>query len=211
MSKHNLIFDFDGVLADTLIPISKAYKAEFDDQRTIEEIQQEIFVAHHKEAFLARSHAKNDPQELKEKLSFIKKMNKRLIDFDFEMFTMMFAEMQKIPNARFAIVSSATEKMIQSKILECGVKFDLILGCDTSLSKVEKIQMVLDKWEIQPEDSYYITDTISDVIELKDFVGINRIIGASWGWHGFELLKTVLPEHQIMNEPFEIHRIIDND
>jgi phosphoglycolate phosphatase-like HAD superfamily hydrolase len=211
MSKYNLIFDFDGVLADTLIPISKAYKEIFDSPKSIEEIQQEIFINYTKNSLTANIHAENDPKKIKEEKEWIQNINAKLTEIGFEMFATVFDEMKNIPEARFAIVSSSTEKMIRSNIINRGIKFDLILGCDTSLSKQEKVQMVLDKWEIPAEESYYITDTISDVIELRDMMGIDRIIGCSWGWHGFELLRTVLPIEQIMDEPFEIHRIIDND
>lgn len=211
MSKYNLIFDFNGVLADTLVTASKAYKEIFDSPKSIEEIQQEIFIGHHKEAFLAKIHSKNDPVEIKERTNFIHSTNAKMSEIGFGMFHAMFDEMRNIPEARFAIVSTATEKMIRNAVVNCGIKFDMILGCDTSLSKEVKVQMVLDMWEIPAEESYYITDTVSDVIELQDMLGINRIIGCSWGWHGFEMLKTVLPIEQIMDEPYEIHRIIDND
>ena len=211
MSKYNLIFDFDGVLADTLIPISKAYKELFNSPKSLEEIQSEFFLDYMKSTSSANLHSENDPKKIKEELTWIKNINEKMTEIGFEMFPAMFDEMKNIPEARFAIVSTATEKLIRANIINRGIKFDLVLGCDTSLSKVEKVQMVLDKWEIPAEEAYYFTDTVSDVLELKELLNPERIIGASWGWHGFELLKTVLPAHQIMDEPFEIHRIIDND
>jgi FMN phosphatase YigB (HAD superfamily) len=211
MSKYNLIFDFDGVLADTLIPISKAYKEINDSPKSIEEIQKEVFSEYMKNTTTADIHAENNPKRIKEELAWIKNINIKMSEIGFEMFLGMFEEMKKIPEARFAIVSSASEKLIRSSVVDCGIKFDLILGCDTSLSKQLKVQMVLDKWQIPAEESFYITDTISDVVELQGIFGVERIAGAAWGWHGFDLLKTVLPTDQIMDEPFEIHRIIGND
>ena len=36
------------------------------------------------------------------------------------------------------------------------------------------------------------------VLELQDFVGIDRIIGCSWGYQGYNKLKKHLPNHQIL-------------
>jgi len=59
--------------------------------------------------------------------------------------------------------------------------FDDILGSDFMLSKTEKILYVIQKYSVKPQDIYYIGDTTGDIKEGKQ-AGI-KTVGVTWGWH----------------------------
>lgn len=65
--------------------------------------------------------------------------------------------------------------------------FSDILGADTHTSKVIKLQSLLDKYEVNPQNSVFITDTLGDILESNK-VGI-RSIGVLWGLHDKETLE----------------------
>lgn len=87
------------------------------------------------------------------------------------------------------IVSSAFESSIRDFLDRDNLTrhFSDILGADTHTSKVVKLQSLLDKYEIDPQDSIFITDTLGDILE-SNTVQI-RSIGVLWGLHDRETLE----------------------
>jgi phosphoglycolate phosphatase len=59
--------------------------------------------------------------------------------------------------------------------------FDDILGSDFMLSKTEKILHIIQKYNVKPENIFYIGDTTGDIKEGKK-AGI-KTVGVTWGWH----------------------------
>jgi hypothetical protein len=53
----------------------------------------------------------------------------------------------------------------------------------------------------------YITDTLSDVIELEDYLGLDNIYGVSWGVHSADILSTKLPDKNILHNFTDLHKI----
>jgi HAD superfamily hydrolase (TIGR01549 family) len=107
---------------------------------------------------------------------------------------------KELRNCRFAIVSSGSELYVKHFASQFGIKFDETLTIEDSLSKEEKVEQVCRNWNIDIKDSYYITDTVSDVLELREIMNPNRIFGCAWGWSGLERLRQVLPDNQIFVE-----------
>src|SRR3989344_1781089 len=62
--------------------------------------------------------------------------------------------------------------------------FEEVLGADVHVSKVKKIQMVLDKYGARPEDCVFITDTVGDLLEAQH-KGIAALV-VTWGFHSLE-------------------------
>ncbi len=75
--------------------------------------------------------------------------------------------------------------------------FDDILGSDFMFSKKEKILHVIQKYHATLEDIYYIGDTTGDIKEGKE-AGV-KTVGVTWGWHSKELMASSRPDHLFDN------------
>lgn len=70
--------------------------------------------------------------------------------------------------------------------------FQDILGADTHKSKVVKLNILLEKYAVKPENAVFITDTLGDILEAHE-VNI-KSIGVTWGLHNTETLMRGKPE-----------------
>jgi phosphoglycolate phosphatase len=71
--------------------------------------------------------------------------------------------------------------------------FDDILGSDFMYSKKEKILYVIRKYSVTLQDIYYIGDTTGDIKEGKE-AGV-KTVGVTWGWHSKALLAASRPDY----------------
>lgn len=104
---------------------------------------------------------------------------------------------------RMAIISST----ISSPIIEFLKKYDAaqyfgdILGNDVHTSKVEKMNILFERYELAPAHCVFVTDTLGDMREAeKADVGT---IGVSWGFHEHERLQKGNP-FKIVDHPHEL-------
>jgi phosphoglycolate phosphatase-like HAD superfamily hydrolase len=207
-----LIFDFDGVIGDTLGAFTKAYQELYAPTLSIAEITQKHFVDYHQ----SPKHLEYNEQEIAQEKHRRIELSEKAIQNDFNLFGSMVEELYKLRNIKMAIVSGASEKLLQFGISKANtelnsLKFDYVLGCETDLSKQTRVLDVCQNWGIDPQEAYFFTDTKTDVIELENILDKEKIFGCSWGWHGYMRLKEVLPVDQVLEEAFEIHRAIEND
>jgi phosphoglycolate phosphatase len=79
--------------------------------------------------------------------------------------------------------------------------FQEILGSDFMLSKKEKILYAIKKYSVMPEDIYYIGDTIGDIKEGKQ-AGV-KTVGVTWGWHDKTKMASVSPDY-LFDNPQEL-------
>jgi phosphoglycolate phosphatase-like HAD superfamily hydrolase len=213
--KH-IIFDFDGVIADTLQQYAEVVQMISEPDKSIKQIIDENFIAHHqKPHHLDWSDAQKKTWEKDLGL-----YSDKMIELGFNNFPTVIDEIRKIKNPKMAIVSGSSHDMIEygvSKANESAedgfvpLHFDYKLGFQDGLSKVERVLKICKEWGIEPSEVYFFTDTKTDVIELQDTLDFAKIFGCGWGWHGYTRLRDVLPADQILEEAFEIHRAIDND
>lgn len=84
--------------------------------------------------------------------------------------------------------------------------FDWVMGNDVHKSKVEKIKMVFNKYNIGAEDCIFITDTLGDMSEAEE-VKIPSI-GVTWGFCTNETLQTG-KAISLVNTPDELKSSID--
>ena len=81
------------------------------------------------------------------------------------------------------IVSSTTSRIIEDFLKEHGLRghFKEILGSDVERSKSKKIKNILEAYEVLPEHSIFITDTLGDIKEAAECNV--KSIGVTWGFH----------------------------
>ncbi len=104
------------------------------------------------------------------------------------------------------VISSNTSPPIKTFLskYDCEGIFDDIMGADFMLSKSKKINHAVEKWQAPKELTYYVGDTAGDIREGKE-AGI-RTIAATWGWHSRERLEKVKPDY-IIDSPEDLLNI----
>lgn len=201
---HYLIFDFDGVLGDTLHD-TLLVKAKMEN-KSYEQASVEI-QAH----FSKTKHSRADnisSDDLLQQLRWVHNFSYLLSKIDFPIFTGFIDEIKKIDDFKTAIVSSGSKVYID-KIERLGIDFTHILDVFDHHSKEEKIEIICRDWEVGIKDIYYFTDTQSDVKELVNMMDPAKIIGCAWGFQGYDKLLEVLPKEQILKEFSDIHNVIN--
>jgi phosphoglycolate phosphatase len=93
-----------------------------------------------------------------------------------------------------AIVSSNGQRTIRAMLLRFGFApfFTDILGSDFRFSKKEKIDHALQKYGIPPKKTFYIGDTAGDILEARE-AGV-QAVAVTWGWHSRERLVAAGPD-----------------
>lgn len=200
--KH-LIFDFDGVLADTIEQRHRAVQ-EIDNQ-TREEAERGAD-EYHSNSPHTRNHNFSEA-ELGEWKEWIKRYGNLQNKYGFELFDDFINEIANIQNAKLAVVSSGSNIYIIPKLKTTGLVFDHILTFEDHHSKEEKVEQICKNWGISPKDAYYFTDTIGDARELGNIMDKNKIYGCGWGYQGKEKLATVLEKSHILNNFSDIQKI----
>jgi len=96
-----------------------------------------------------------------------------------------------------AVVSSNGSRTIRKMLSRFGFDpyFREIFGFDFLFSKKEKIGHALEKYGIPREKAFYIGDTAGDILEARA-AGI-RSVAVTWGWHDRERLLAVRPDFLI--------------
>jgi len=80
-----------------------------------------------------------------------------------------------------------------------------VMGAEVDTSKVRKIERAVATHE-RALRYWYVGDTTGDILEGRK-AGV-RTIGVAWGWHGAKRLRTVSPDH-LAGTPQELAEIID--
>lgn len=218
-----LIFDFDGVIGDTFEETVKYnYKKYQAGEHVILKDKGKLSLEEFKELFLSyfdspkHSRDKNiDKNESDSIVGVVKDIWEELIqNQDIKIFSEFFDEITQIPNARLAIVTSGYAKLIAKLIVREGKNphiFDYILGIEHDISKENKIDTIAANWEVSLSNIKYFTDTKSDIIELDKFLDNANVFGTAWGWHGEKKLLELIPEHQLLREFKDIHKVVHNN
>jgi phosphoglycolate phosphatase len=106
-----------------------------------------------------------------------------------------------------ALVSSNNSSIIKGILERHGMAsyFNPILGADTQRLKGHKIVSALEAHKVLAEDSFYICDTVGDIHEARS-VGI-RVAAVTWGWHSVQRLQRANPD-RIFNTPQELMELL---
>ncbi len=195
MIKH-LIFDFDGVIADTF-DINWSISQEHDQSATIED-----FLAHHDGNVFAEPRIKFNPERVH---LFYSEYRKRLQPTHLE----WSAESLKRLGNNYAlyIISSNSEKVIKEVLEKASLDtlFTRVLGQETHKSKVEKFNILINNYGVTSDNTLFITDTLGDIKEAHH---VNmRTIAETFGFHNRERLEQGAP-FKIADSWEEIEKLI---
>jgi phosphoglycolate phosphatase-like HAD superfamily hydrolase len=202
---HHLIFDFDGVIGDTLMASAEATAAiEGTD----------VFSARAANARYARNkpnHVRNhtlSEAEMNGLLSWTSAFGERMLASAFPLFDDFVREIESINTPHKAVVSSGSQKYVVPSLSRTKIAPTHILAFEDHHSKEEKIESICRDWNVAVNDVFYFTDTLADVYELSGMLAKEKLIGVSWGYCTREELAQVLEERYILKTPKDIHNVL---
>jgi phosphoglycolate phosphatase-like HAD superfamily hydrolase len=203
-----IVFDFDGPLAD-----SKPLLLEFTG--ICLQLDYESSLLDQIDYFMSPKHCENTVlthEEYTEKRQWIDSFTQFVIEKTGEakvpLFEPFIQEIKKLEQKEFGVISSGTSSYIYPSLSEHADIFPHILCFDTHRSKVHKMKQLEELMGYDTTTNVvYITDTLSDVIELENYLGLENIYGVSWGVHSAEILSTKLPDKNILIEFSDLHNI----
>jgi len=200
-----LLFDFDGVLVDSL----DVYEKTVTD--CLKKIGQPL--TRGREQFLELFEG-NFYESLKQQGVDMKKFSDASEDIlakvnyadmkPFDAIRPVLRELTK--NHPLIVISSNDSPTIKEalRLYDFDGIFDDILGCDFMLSKKDKILHVIRKYSVTLQDIYYIGDTTGDIKEGKQ-AGV-KTVGVTWGWHSKELMATSQPDY-LFDKPEDLLKL----
>lgn len=178
MEKKFILFDFDGVIADS-------FKPAFEVQK---------LVCPHVTEDIYRKRFEGNINDWEEPINVHTDECRHDIDFFTEYIPRMKKEAKLVPGIKdiitqleksykMVVISSTITSPIKEFLDEHDLAdhFTEIMGNDVHKSKVEKIKMVFEKYALEAKDCVFITDTLGDMREAEKMkVGA---IGVTWGFH----------------------------
>ncbi|MCK4635608.1 MAG: HAD family hydrolase [Candidatus Moranbacteria bacterium] len=183
-----VIFDFDGVIADTFEFHRKHFKKYLNLSLSKKEYQN----LHKGNVFDGKD--LNDKEKiisenLVKYFKFIEKDHHNVKSFK------RINALLKMLNEKynlFIITSSSKVNIInflkRENVFDC---FTEILGVEFDKSKVVKFNYILEKYKLEKDDVLFVTDTSGDVFEANK-VGV-KSIAVTWGFHDREILAESEP------------------
>ena len=204
-----IIFDFDGVLADTLGDMLQFAQETCDELGVKHTVIQEDLNGLEIMSFATYGRQCEVPEDQ--------------IDEFVRLCTGRFAK-KNSPPAIFAglgdvvrelstrhvigIVSGNTTENIRDFLAAHGLDgcIRVIYGVDASGSKVEKILRARRQFAREEESAWVVGDSVSDIIAAKES-GVGSI-AVSWGHQNLDKLANAKPDH-IIHSPHEIIAIVD--
>jgi len=200
--KKMVVFDFDGVIVNTL-PFCFIFYKKYNPDLTWEKYQEFSngnFVDSVKEAIENGSHT--DPKDFFE--NYQEKISEtEIIDVLFETIISLSQEYY------LAIVSSTPSKIIKNYLTKKNLDkcFLDVLGSDIHSDKTIKINSLLSKYNVLPKNTVFITDSLGDILEGNECKV--HSIGVTWGIHQRENLSKGSPD-SIIDDPRDLYIEIQN-
>ncbi len=202
--KKIILFDFDGVIADSF-EIAFEINKIIDPNIVTESDYRNLFYGNINDWGRKSSYGKEEINRINEEFfkRYIPQMEK------VKMFPGMKAVIAELREKYILIIISSTiispirDFLKRNNILSY---FDEIVGSNNiDKNKTERIKMVFKKYEVEAKDCVFVTDTIGDIKEAYS-VGVQSI-GVSWGFQKKEnLLKGNL--FCIADKPEDLNSII---
>ena len=190
-----VIFDFDGVLADSF----DAFYLLIRDG--MKKIGLPLTTDQYRDLFLGNVHQGfKDLINNKQKFLIFSKFRKKNYDIYYynerskvKLFPETSSFLKRISKKYVVtIVSSGHQKNVEDLLVLNKVRslFDLVIA-NTATTKADAIKGILTKFKVKPKETIMITDTVGDIKVAKK-VGL-KTIAVTWGFHSAKLLRSTKP------------------
>lgn len=191
-----ILFDFDGVLADSLAMYEKSMILTFQTMgRPIVTNRAEYLDLFEDNLFDGLIKKGVDLEEFFRASTAIARPDVPKIP---EPFFQMIPVVKALKDRHTLLIisSNGTETirntLVRHDFLDC---FAAILGADFNFSKKEKIEQVILLHQADRQQTYYVGDTTGDIREAKQ-AGV-KTVAVTWGWHNRERLRLADPDYLI--------------
>jgi len=186
--KKLLLFDFDGVIVDSLKLYEEIVRCSLEAIGTPIIKDREDFLDLFADNFYEAMRQEGVDVE-----AFNRAVERLIPQVDYNRvvpFVDLIPLLEKLRKENILLIISSNSlaaiKTIISKY-RFDHYFEEILGADFMFSKIDKINYALEKWNFSREDTYFIGDTLGDMKEAK-MAGV-RTVAVTWGWHSRERLE----------------------
>ena len=104
------------------------------------------------------------------------------------------------------IISSNSSFAIRLMLAKFGFEsyFDDVLGADFNFSKIEKILYAMGHYGTNGGHTFYVCDTAGDIREARE-AGV-KAVAVTWGWHPRERLERAKPD-AFIEKPEDLLRL----
>jgi phosphoglycolate phosphatase len=197
-----LLFDFDGVIVDSLPVYERTVKTCLEQMGTPIVQTREDFLDLFEDNFYEGILKKG--VDLQQFMEVSKDILNDIHYEELEPHRFLFPILETLHRDHFlAIISSNTSGIIRKALEKYNIDsyFQEILGSETAYSKQEKINLAMYLFGIAQDQIYYIGDTAGDVREAQK-AGVHPI-AVTWGWHSRERIVAAHPDF-IADTPTEL-------
>lgn len=205
MSHKLFLFDFDGVLVDSLEVYERRVKLCLEKIGSPLIRTREDFLVLFEDNFYAGI-VKNGV-DLAEFINASKSIPTK-DDYDrMTPFAPILPVLQELKrNNTLTVISSNISQVIHAILSRYGFNgcFRDVLGADYGFSKEEKILHAMNSFQIEKERTYYVGDTLGDIKEAR-LAGV-KTVAVTWGWHNKERLETACPDY-LIESPHDLLKI----
>ena len=204
-----IIFDFDGVLADTLGGMLQFGQEVCDELGVQHVVTQEDLNALEVMSFATFGRQAEVPEHLVDE--FVKRCLKKFSEKRIALFKGLDDVIRQLAvNNNIVIITGNTFQNTQSFLVDHGLDecVRAIFGVDAPGSKGEKISRARDQFEAENEAIYMVGDSVSDIRAAKE-TSI-KSIAVSWGHQSVEKLMRENPDY-LARSPGELLEAITND
>lgn len=202
-----LLFDFDGVLADTLADMLLFAQQTCDELGVKHSVTQNDLNALEIMSFAEYGRQCQVPEPRVEE--FVRRCIKRFSEKDSppEIFTGLTQVIRGLcQNHTLAIVSGNTAENIKAFLIKHGLEgcFEAIFGLDSPGTKSEKIRQARHQLAKRGESVFMIGDSVSDIYAARE--ASTQSIAVGWGHQNAERLWSSKPD-RLVNSPYELLEI----
>lgn len=197
-----VIFDFDGVLADSRNQLYQLVRAAFDEIG-IDLSQQQYFDFYLQNVKLAEKQFVGDKKKFSKLQKYIQEHGS-----DYYKSVKLFSFTEKLVTElssfyKLAIVSSTKAGIIVEKLStrSLGDKFYAVLGAESEMSKKKKLRFAFKEADAPQQGAFFVSDTVGDIKEGKEMGLI--AVAVTWGYHSKPALVQARPDY-IVNTPEEL-------
>jgi len=205
--KKIIIFDYDGVIVDSLDAYEKAVISAFSKNGFNQINSRESFLALFGGNFFEGVIKIGIPAE--KMPAIIKELEPKLqsLQGELKLFDGIREILAELTNkCKIYIATSNLTNVVKTYLESQNIAgFEEIIGADKKTSKVKKIENIKEKYP--DSEIFYVGDTKGDMIEGK--LAGAKTIAVAWGWHDIGRLKEGKPDY-IAKELSDLLLIIDN-
>lgn len=202
-----VIFDFDGVIFDTLDRVWSVVREVFLKHGVPVRTKQEfldMFEENWYDSLKKIEKSKEKFNSVIEECRQRLKVEQRSLDI-FKGIDEVIRKLKK--KHKLGLISSNFDEVIKQNLEEHDLLgyFDHYLGADVEQSKVKKMKSCLEMCNVNAADAVFICDTLGDIKEGKK-LGI-KVIAVTWGFHSRERLLKGKPDF-VAEKPEQLLEIL---